>query len=301
MSMREPLISICIPAFNALKYIVQTLDSVKSQTYENWELIIVEDASLDGTKEIVEEYAKLVQQKVRYFRNEKTRGPAGSRNVAATNSSGEWIAFLDSDDIWKPDHLAELLKTAFKYPDCDLIHGCVEVFDSESKKIIFTQRLTAARVADFPISLFSGRYGFMPSQTIVSRKLFEVTGGFNETVRFGIEDLEFWFKCARANFKFALSEKQTCLYRQNKPEALTSNALGMALGSAEVYDIYANWKQIPKKLRHNHASQAWLSVARIARKKNIALARKCIVKSIKYRVGLKQLFFWAILNIPAFK
>ena len=97
------LVSIIMPSYNTGKYIAAAINSVIEQTYQNWELLIVDDGSSDNTDEIVELY--LEDQRIKYFKNKKNRGAAVSRNRALKKAKGKWIAFLDSDDLWKPEKL----------------------------------------------------------------------------------------------------------------------------------------------------------------------------------------------------
>jgi glycosyltransferase involved in cell wall biosynthesis len=300
IKMNKSLVSICIPAYNSFKYIDATLASIKKQTYKKWELIVVEDASNDGTESVVKEFSQKVPQKVVYVRNEQSKGPGGARNVAATLAKGDWIAFLDSDDLWYENHLSELIRTSIARPECSLIHSGVEVFNSESGEIIYREQYATETTKKFPLSLFDRSYGFQPSQVMLSTELFFKTGGFNETFRYA-EDLELWFRCARIGARFAISEENTCSYRQNNSTALTSNTLGMALGSANVYEQYVEWKTIPKNVRRKIASEAWLSAARIARKTNKKISRECVSKSIKHNLTLKVFLYYLIIRLPPFK
>lgn len=100
----DGLVSIIMPSYNTASFISQSIDSVLAQTYENWELIIVDDCSTDETKEVVSNYQKK-DDRIHFFVNEKNSGAAISRNKAIELSKGEWIAFLDSDDIWEKDKL----------------------------------------------------------------------------------------------------------------------------------------------------------------------------------------------------
>ena len=98
----EDLVSIIMPSYNTAKYIKDSIESVLSQTYTNWELIIVDDCSTDNTDEVV---GKFSDGRIRYFKNEKNSGAAVSRNKALREAKGRWIAFLDSDDLWLPEKL----------------------------------------------------------------------------------------------------------------------------------------------------------------------------------------------------
>ena len=96
-------VSIIMPSYNTGQLIKETLDSVVAQTYSDWELIIVDDCSTDNTDEVVSPF--LCDKRIRYIKNQKNSGAAVSRNVAIKEATGVWIAFLDSDDLWKPDKL----------------------------------------------------------------------------------------------------------------------------------------------------------------------------------------------------
>ncbi len=105
--MKEELVSIIMPSYNTGKFIQETIDSVINQTYDNWELIIVDDCSSDNTDEIVK---SIKDDRIFYLKNKKNSGAAVSRNKALKMAKGKWIAFLDSDDLWKKDKLEKQIK-----------------------------------------------------------------------------------------------------------------------------------------------------------------------------------------------
>lgn len=100
----EDLVSIITPSYNTSRFIGETISSVRAQTYQNWELIIVDDCSTDNTDQIVQGF-QLIDGRIHYLKNEKNQGAAISRNKALALAQGRWIAFLDSDDLWYPDKL----------------------------------------------------------------------------------------------------------------------------------------------------------------------------------------------------
>lgn len=99
--------SIIMPSWNTERFIAESIQSVIDQTYKKWELLIVDDCSTDNTDEIV---ASFQDDRIRYFKNEKNSGAALTRNRAMREAQGEWIAFLDSDDLWAPKKLERQLK-----------------------------------------------------------------------------------------------------------------------------------------------------------------------------------------------
>ena len=111
MSKNEDLISIIMPAYNCEKYIGEAIDSVLAQSYRNWELILIDDGSVDNTYSIVKEYLQN-DIRVSLLSNEKNIGVSAARNRGIEYAKGEWIAFLDSDDIWAPYKLEKQLAAA---------------------------------------------------------------------------------------------------------------------------------------------------------------------------------------------
>ena len=101
--MIKGLVSIIMPSWNTAEFIAESVQCVIDQTYQNWELLIVDDCSTDNTDEVVAPF--LADKRVKYFHNEKNSGAALTRNKAMREAQGEWIAFLDSDDLWTPDKL----------------------------------------------------------------------------------------------------------------------------------------------------------------------------------------------------
>lgn len=95
--MIDELVSIIMPSWNTARFIAESIQCVINQTYQNWELLIVDDCSTDNTDEIV---ASFKDPRIKYFKNEKNSGAALSRNRAMREAQGEWFAFLDSDDLW---------------------------------------------------------------------------------------------------------------------------------------------------------------------------------------------------------
>lgn len=100
---KSELVSIIMPSYNTAKYIAESIKSVLAQTYTNWQLLIVDDCSTDNTHEIIKPFLK--DKRISYEQNEKNCGAAVSRNKALKKAKGKWVAFLDSDDLWKPQKL----------------------------------------------------------------------------------------------------------------------------------------------------------------------------------------------------
>ena len=107
--MNNDLVSIIMPSYNCGKYVEETIRSVQAQTYQNWEIIFVDDCSPDDTVKLVSELLEK-DSRIKLYQNHRNSGAAVSRNYALREAKGRWIAFLDSDDLWEPTKLEKQVK-----------------------------------------------------------------------------------------------------------------------------------------------------------------------------------------------
>ncbi|RZK10486.1 MAG: glycosyltransferase family 2 protein [Flavobacterium sp.] len=129
----KPLVSIITPTFNSEKFISETIKSVQNQTYENWEMIIVDDFSSDKTTDIVI-LALNADKRIKLFKLEKNSGAGVARNTALEKASGKYIAFLDADDLWKPQKLEKQIKFMIS-KDLFFTFSFYECIDEEGNRL----------------------------------------------------------------------------------------------------------------------------------------------------------------------
>lgn len=147
--MKTALVSVITPCYNSEKFIVDTIQSVQNQTYENWEMIIVDDCSTDQTVSIIEKFA-LNDKRIRFFKLVKNSGAGIAREMALSNAKGDYISFLDADDLWKPLKLEKQLQFlksnklpfTFSFYDCinesgNLLNKRVEAPENLSYRQLF--------------------------------------------------------------------------------------------------------------------------------------------------------------------
>jgi glycosyltransferase involved in cell wall biosynthesis len=231
----DPAVSVIIIFFNARQFFREAIVSVLSQTSQDWELILADDGSTDGSTEIAREYENQYPGRVRYVEHEnhRNRGMSPTRNLAVRHSRGKWIAFLDSDDVWLPDKIQEQLELLTKHPDAGLLYGCPLYWFSWSPNLAaFRDCQPGLSVPPDsliqPPELLLRTYPLgkgpapCPSDLIVSRTVFDRVGGFEES--FGgiyqmYEDQAFLTKVYRTTPVFASGLCWT-KYRQH-PAACT--------------------------------------------------------------------------------
>ncbi len=130
------LVSIITPTYNCGRFIGETIRSVQSQTYTNWEMIVFDDASNDGTDKIVAGYAK-EDSRIRYFRNASNLGAAVTRNKALQQAKGRWIAFLDGDDLWISEKLERQIRFMEENGYGFSYHEYVEIDESSQERGVY--------------------------------------------------------------------------------------------------------------------------------------------------------------------
>ncbi len=131
--MEKPVVSVIMPCYNAEAYLPESIESVISQTFHNWELLVIDDCSTDNSAEIVRTYASK-DERIRMLRTEKPSGSATvPRNIGIQKAQGRYIAFLDADDQWFPEKLEQQLPL-FEAPEVAVVFSNYEKMDSEGKR-----------------------------------------------------------------------------------------------------------------------------------------------------------------------
>jgi hypothetical protein len=286
----DPLISICIPAYKAERFLQATLDSVRTQTFSDWELIVTEDGSKDAAEEMVRAFAKTVPQAVKFERHEKNQGLPATRNTGISSARGEWIALLDSDDLWKAEHLADLVACARRQPAADFVHAGSVLFDSDSGRELEIRAPSPEVCAAYPQSLFLGQYVVQPSSVMLKKTLWARVKGFNPAFRY-VEDREMWLRCARAGAVFAYTGRDTCLYRKHAT-ALTMHAGPMAVAFAQVFQQHLDWNVAPADVRRRLTANAWTSAGRIRLREAPREARGHFAKAWRVQPSPRIAGYW---------
>jgi glycosyltransferase involved in cell wall biosynthesis len=241
-----PRVSICIPAYKAERYLEETLASVRAQTFTEWELIIVEDGSHDGTEHMIRRFREQGPQPVRYFRHDHNQGLSATRNTGFAQAEANLLALLDADDVWRPTHLETCLAT-LTAESADFVFGGCQIFDSDTRRPIAERTPPAGAMADFPLSLHDGRVVIQPSTVLVKQSWMMRCGGFDR--RFPIcNDLECWFRIAKLGARFAYTGEITCDYRKHRA-ALSKRSADLVAECAQIHRLHRDWPAIPAAQR----------------------------------------------------
>jgi glycosyltransferase involved in cell wall biosynthesis len=271
--MTEKLISVIIPAFNAERYIGQALDSVGSQTYQNWEILVTNDGGTDGTSRIVAEFAQRTSQPVRVLEHEQNSGLSAARNTAMRAAKGDYIAFLDADDFWLPDHL-ESMCALLAPGSVDLVYAGCFVFRTTASGEIELIPLGAFEVKDPPADLFRRNF-INPSGAAITRQLMEKVGGFGLR---RVEDLDYWIRAAALGFRIAATGKQTYYYRKSG-DGLSAAFAEDAEGLGGVFMKHKHCGILPEKEILARARDSYFAAGKLYWRKDPAAASRMFYKA----------------------
>jgi len=213
MSKKDPLVSVVMPAYNAEKYISEAIESILNQSFKDFEFIIVNDASTDGTSSIIKKYAEL-DNRIIILNNEKNLNIAKSRNKGVEKATGKYIVTMDSDDRALPNRLQEQYDYLNLHKDVSISIGNINVMD-ENGVFQYTREYPKE---DMELRSKVYKFNPFPNPTIMCRReVYEKVGKYdNQYVP--IDDFDFWLR-AGVYFKFGNCDKIVLNYRIAKKSA----------------------------------------------------------------------------------
>jgi glycosyltransferase involved in cell wall biosynthesis len=212
-----PTIEVIIPAYNAAKYLPIAIESVMAQTFEDWGILLVDDGSTDNTAEIVAPYIERLGPKIKYIKQPNAGLPA-ARNTAIRNSTAEFLALLDADDIWLPCRLAESLKSFENKPRVGLSYSFVSLIDENGEILKVFDNIQPHAEGNIAPYIYT-RDVQLPCPTITFRRsCIDEVGFFDETMR-ATEDRDLWLRIA-LKYEIGLVRTVLALYRTS-PDSMT--------------------------------------------------------------------------------
>jgi len=200
----SPLISVVIPAYNAEKYVEEAIDSVLNQTFQDFEIIVVDDGSKDFTKEKV---LNIADTRIRYIHKENG-GPSSARNTGIKSARGKYIALLDYDDIWMPQKLERQLAKFNLEPDLGLVYSWVQSINPDGSHRFVAKPETEGWVYN---DLIIDNFQHNGSVQLIRKECFEKAGYFDESL-LNVQDWEMWLRLAKY-YKFGVVREILVKYR----------------------------------------------------------------------------------------
>jgi len=296
-----PLVSIVIPTFNGASFIAQSLESVQSQTFQDFEVIIADDGSTDDTAVVARKFCAadarftLVQQ--------DNRGVSAARNAAIERAQGEFIAFLDHDDLWLPGKLSRQLKLF--QADLGANFSFTNYYYWDGRRDLSVRYRDNQPLPEGDASsrlVYSNVYGM--STVVVRHETISATGGFNEGLFDGCEDWDMWLRIAEHGFRACGTREPLTRYRRWSGN-MSNHKLQMAENDVRVLERNFRATQRPELRPHYQRSLAFASGRlELARARRLLNAQPDAVPAAVWRAWrfyprrLKWLMWYGLVAWP---
>jgi len=263
------LISIVIPNYNSSEFIVKTLNSVLNQTYKNFEIIIIDDRSNDNSVEIIKKYITSNPDiAINLICLDRNYGmPAGPRNIGVKNSNGEWVAFLDADDIWHPSKL-ELQVLAVNQNNSNFCSSKMTDFKNDSDIVFGNISTLSVNNITFFQQLLKNR---IPTSSVLVKKELMLKFKFNESKEYKAqEDSDCWMKI-HENINHSIKLNNNLLFYRLTEGQISGNKFKMMMKNYMVLKNYRfnNGSKLGFSRFYYFATQALLAVYYRAIKKEL--------------------------------
>jgi len=287
-----PRVSVVVPFLNMEKFLAEAIESVFAQTYGDWELLLVDDGADDGSTGCAQRYAWRYPDRAKYLQHpgHENRGASAARNLGLRNATGEYVAFLDADDVWLPGKLDRQVEILGRVPEAGMIYGATEYWYSWTGKpgdiardAVRDLGVEGNTVLWPPTLLTLFLRGAAPtpscSNVMVRRTVVNRVGGFDDTFRRVYTDQVFWAKVCLATPVFVSTEcwdryrqRTDSSYSGVRGTAIREQARAAYLAWLEQYltahgvESAEVWKALrEKQARHQHSGaqnvidRAWRS------------------------------------------
>jgi glycosyltransferase involved in cell wall biosynthesis len=279
-----PTVSVVIPTYNRAHVVGQAINSVLHQTYQDFEIFIIDDASTDNTEEVVKGFS---DPRIHYLRQQQNRGAPWSRNLGAEVARGKYLAFLDSDDLWYPEFLERQLAVLNDFPpDVGMICCGMVRKQGESRSVI----IPSAPYLTFDGNLMQARGGHCSSSLMVRRAAFQTIGGFD--VNFSsFQDFDFLLRMS-ANYRVEASDEILMEYRLGK-DSISVNMDKKAKGLERIINIY---QRDILRLGVMHRYLFWLGQYHVL-SGNLATGWRRWARALRYKVLDAKIWKHVLLSL----
>ncbi|MEB3178368.1 MAG: glycosyltransferase [Nostocaceae cyanobacterium] len=237
--MKQASVSVILPAYNAEKTIISTIESIQKQTFHDWEIILINDGSTDNTLELIN---TIKDERIKIFSYENA-GISLARNRGIDQAKGDYIAFIDADDLWTPDKLEAQIKALQKSPEAGLAYSWTSIMNENGE--VFYSGTPISYEGDVYANLLLWNFLICGSNPLIRRKAIEQAGEFEPTLCCG-EDWDYWLRIA-SRWHFALVPKVQVLYRKS------SGSLTSKMGVTQEYSLMVidrAFQSAPPHLQH---------------------------------------------------
>jgi glycosyltransferase involved in cell wall biosynthesis len=283
----SPRVSVVVIFWNAAAFIREAVESVFAQTYDAWELVLVDDGSSDESSAAAQEYARRHPERVRCFAHARheNRGMSASRNLGVRHARGEYVAFLDADDVWMPTILEDQVRILDEHPEAALVYGPIQYWFSwsrrpEDSKRDYVERLGVPADTLVPparlVPLFLRDRAAVPSGLLVRKTALARLGGFEDAFKGAYEDQVF---CAKVCLQASVFAAGQCWYRYRQHADSCVSRAARANEAHRARVVFLHWLAGYLLRRRVSSPQIWLALYAELRRAHYLRARQCLAET----------------------
>lgn len=288
-----PAVSVIVPTYNYARFIRDCLDSIFSQTFKDLEVIVVDDGSTDNTEEVLEKYRGDI-----HYIHQENKGLPAARNRGIRSAQGEFLAFLDSDDLWLPGKLEEQIRVLRKDTDMGIVFSDASAFSEEGviqESILKEEDICIGQCFQ---RLFMGNYLVMPT-VVIRKKCLDKSGMFDESLT-AVEDYDLWLRIS-VFYRVGFVDKVLAMYRVHPSNMsrdfcrLLDNEIRVIRKVIEQYPDFVKkmGRKVPARLctLFNQYGLEWI------RKGETRQAKKNFMKAIKARSWQLKSYYYLLATM----
>lgn len=295
--MQPPTVSVILPAYNAEAFIAEAVESVRAQTYGDYELIAVNDGSKDRTGDILDEYAKTFPA-MRVIHQPNGR-LAAARNAAISRMRGQYIALLDADDLWLPEKLARCMAFFAEHPDLSIVYTPMDPFDGATGERM-AGHSKPCQSGWLTEPLFMSIFVHDPA-AVFHKRVIETCGPFDESLPVSIGN-EFWLRVS-TKFAFGLIDEPLALRRWTEQSLTRSNRLrGRRIKADMLEDFYfhkGGQGLVPHAKAMRRLAKVNYSAGKLLLQQfQCRAALKRFIKALRFQPGFVKAYPFAFLSLP---
>ncbi|MBA7689290.1 Undecaprenyl-phosphate 4-deoxy-4-formamido-L-arabinose transferase [subsurface metagenome] len=243
----NPTVSVIIPTYNRAHLVSRAIESVLNQTYQDFEIIVVDDGSTDDTEEIVRSFKN---ERIRYIRHEKNKGAAAARNTGIKVAKGEYIAFQDSDDEWLPEKLEKQMKVFENVPqEVGVVYTDMWTITRNKKRYFYSPKIMPENKIIYKRVLNYGVMNIGIQTALIKKEAFDKAGVFDEKLPRFI-DLELFIRLLKYYYFYHIKEPLVNYF--HTPESISSNTKAIITARKFILDKYFEDIKKDKKVLANH-------------------------------------------------
>lgn len=264
------MISVIIPLYNKKRYIKNSVHAVLSQTYKDFELLVVDDGSTDGS---VSELKNINDTRVRILQK-VNGGVSSARNYGIKEAKYNYVAFLDADDHWYPDHLENIVMLIRDFKEAKVFAGNFELVYPNKKRINYNKNLKTGYIKNYFYLIFKNKKPIHSSAVAVKKNVFKKVGGFDESLVMG-EDIKMWYKLAKKH-KIAFCSSVSASYIQKTDNNINKNTKNLPHPS-KTFVYHIEFRDIANLYEFKY------------------LKKQIFAKTIKYLINHKRIDYFFIM------